>query len=163
MSPPNLKDALRQVEFCREMDDADLSRLAAISRWEEFQRGDILFREGEAAEEVYLIVHGEVGLSVFGAHVGHRHLASVGAGELVGWSPILERSRMTDTARALAPTQAIVVPGGDLIRLCYDNPAFGCKFMHRTAQTVAERLSAARLQMLELCGVRLPEAVLESD
>jgi CRP-like cAMP-binding protein len=163
MDSTNLKIALRQMGFCREMDDADLSRLASIAAWKEFQRGDVLFREGESAEDVYLIIQGEVGLSVFGPHVGHRHLASVGPGELVGWSPILERTRMSDTARALAPTQVVVVPGAALIHLCYEHPSFGCKFMHRTAQTVAARLSAARLQMLDLCGVRLPVAVLESD
>jgi CRP-like cAMP-binding protein len=163
MDPTNVKNALRQLDFCREMDDADLSRLASIAGWKEYQRGEVLFREGESADEVYLIVQGEVGLSVFGPHLGHRHLASVGAGELVGWSPILERTRMSDTARAMAPTQVVIVPGGKLIQLCYENPAFGVKFMHRTALTVAERLSAARLQMLDLCGVRLPVAALESD
>lgn len=163
MNPPNLESALQQLEFCRDMDQADLASLASIATWKEFARGDVLFREGEAAEEVYLIVQGEVGLSVFRPQVGHRHLASIKAGEIVGWSPMLGRQRMSDTARALAPTQTIVVRGGELIQLCYDHPAFGCKFMHRTAQTVAERLSATRLQMLELCGVRLPEAVLESD
>jgi hypothetical protein len=35
--------------------------------------------------------------------------------------------------------------------------------MHRVACTLAERLSGTRIQLLEMCGVHLPEFPIESD
>ena len=53
--------------------------------------------------------------------------------------------------------------GDDADGVLPQNPAFGFHFMHRVACTLADRLSGTRLQLLEMCGVHLPDVALESD
>ena len=87
----------------------------------------------------------------------------VGDGELVGWSPLVGRHRLSDTARTLTPVKALAIDGEQVIALCRDNPEFGFEFMHRVAMALAERLSATRLQLLDLSGFQLPDVQIESD
>ena len=44
-----------------------------------------------------------------------------------------------------------------------DNPEFGFEFMHRVAMALAQRLSATRLQLLDMSGFQLPDVQIESD
>jgi CRP-like cAMP-binding protein len=81
----------------------------------------------------------------------------------MGWSPLVGRTRLYDTARALTPVKALVFDGDALMEFCGKNPVFGFRFMHRVACTLAERLSGTRLQLLEMSGVHLPEFPIESD
>jgi hypothetical protein len=46
--------------------------------------------------------------------------------------------------------------------LCEQNPDFGYQFMHRTALTLAARLTATRSQLLDMLGTETP-AVGESE
>ena len=85
-----------------------------------------------------------------------RQIAVVGEGDLVGWSPIVGRSRLSDTAVTLTPVQALVFDGQQLMDFCAANPSFGFEFMRLAASALASRLSGTRLQLLQMCGVNFP-------
>jgi len=87
----------------------------------------------------------------------------VSDGELVGWSPLVGRSRLSDTARTLTPIKAVAMDGEQILAPCAKDPRFGFEFMHRAAQTLASRLSATRIQLLKMGGEHLPQARIESD
>jgi CRP-like cAMP-binding protein len=89
----------------------------------------------------------------------------VGEGDLVGWSALLGRTRLSDTACTLSPVKAIVFDGQALSAFCAEHPATGYQFMRQATQALALRLSGTRLQLLEMCGSRLPlvGVRLESD
>ena len=44
-----------------------------------------------------------------------------------------------------------------------EDPRFGFEFMRRTAQTLASRLNATRLQLLKTSGHMFPQVQFESD
>ena len=85
-----------------------------------------------------------------------KRLQTVGSGELLGWSPILGLVEMTATARAFQPTQVVAIDTKQLNAICEHNPRFGLEFMRRTAQALAQRLSATRLQLLDVYNHELP-------
>ena len=87
----------------------------------------------------------------------------VGAGELIGWSPLVGRLRLSDTAHTVTATSAIAVNGERLLALCDEHPQFGYAFMRRATQVLAGRLSATRLQLLKMTGNVLPAVQIESD
>ena len=87
----------------------------------------------------------------------------VGPGELIGWSPLVGRALLSDTARTLTPAVAVAIDGQRMLKLCAEDPQLGFDFMHRAAKTLASRLSATRLQLLEIGGPRFPKVQLESD
>ncbi len=160
---PQTTDMLRNLEFFHGIADKHLQRVAAMAKVVEFPARHDIFLEHQPAKEVYFIISGNVSLVICTSRAGCRQLMEVGAGELVGWSPLVGRSRLSDTARTLAPTKAIAIDGEQILALCAEDPEFGFAFMKRAAETLASRLSAARIQLLELSGGQLPQVQIESD
>jgi CRP-like cAMP-binding protein len=154
---------LRGAEFFEGFADEQVRRVAAISDYVEFPAHHTIFHEDERAKEVYVIVSGRVSLVFCAPRVGCRQLMEVGRGELIGWSPLVGRSRLSDSAQTLTPTAAVAMNGERILALCDENPRFGFAFMHRAAQTLASRLNATREQLFKLNGTLLPEVQLESD
>lgn len=152
MTTGDLTAALRDIRCLQGAEAKDLEKLGSVSHSVEFSAGDILFREGDAASRSFMIRTGDVFLEICAPGVGCRRISTVGSGELLGWSPVLEGARLTATARAAGTVQAIEVPASELLALCQASPRFGYMFMRGVAQTLAQRLSAARVQLLDVYG-----------
>lgn len=152
MTEKNLVSALKEVEFLEGLEDEFIEMVASLAEPIEFENGKVIFREGDAADCVYLIGSGSVSLEVCAPAIGCRRILTIGAGNLLGWSPVLGQSRLTSTARTLAPTQAYRIKASQILALCEHNPRFGYVFMRRVAIGLAKRLSAARLQLLNVFG-----------
>jgi len=159
----DIAQILRGVEFFRDISDEYLQRVAAISKIVEFPARHDIFREHEPAKDVFIIISGRVSLIISAPPVGNRQLMEVSDGELIGWSPLVGRSRLSDTARTLTRTKTIAMDGEQILALCAKDPRFGFEFMHRAAQTLASRLSATRIQLLKMGGEHLPQVRIESD
>jgi CRP-like cAMP-binding protein len=80
----------------------------------------------------------------------------VGAGELLGWSSLLGQAPMTATSRALTTSRLIALDASQVLALCRFDPKFGFTFMKRTAEALAKRLNATRLQLLDVFRHELP-------
>ncbi len=154
---------LRGVEFFHDIAEQYLERVAAISKVVEFPGRHDIFREFESAKEVYFIIDGRVSLVICTPPLGCRQLMEVGAGELIGWSPLVGRALLSDTARTLTPTTTVAMNGEQVLALCSQDPRFGFEFMHRAAQTLAARLNATRHQLVKMNGHMFPQVQLESD
>ena len=156
-------ETLRKITFLSKTDDKYLEPLAQMSRELAFQTHDIIFSEHEPAKDAYLVESGEISLVVCTPQAGCRQLGTVGPGELLGWSGVLEQRRVSATAQTLKPTRVVAFDGHELAKFCRENPQFGLEFMLRTARVLTERLYATRIQLLDLAGIHLPEMSLESD
>ena len=125
----DIASQLRGMEFFHGIADEYLERLAAISKVVEFPARQEIFREHEPAKDVYFIVSGRVSLIICEPPVGCRQLVEVDEGELIGWSPLVGRSRLSDTAWTLTPTKAVAVEGKRILELSAADPQFGFEFM----------------------------------
>lgn len=163
MDPSNLFETLRSSAFFRGFTDEQLQSLPEICHLQEIPARSTVFEEFDRARKVYIILSGEISLAICDADEACRQIAVVHAGELMGWSPLVGRARLYDSARSLTAVKALVFDGDTLMKFCADHPEFGFRFMHRVACTLAERLSGTRLQLLEMSGVHLPEFPIESD
>jgi CRP/FNR family transcriptional regulator, cyclic AMP receptor protein len=163
MDPSNLFQTLRSSKFFRGFTDEQLQGLPEICKLQEIPPRSTVFEEFDKARKVYIILSGEISLAICDAEEACRQIAVVHEGDLMGWSPLVGRARLYDSARSLTAVVVLVFDGDTLMKYCSDNPAFGFRFMHRVACTLAERLSGTRLQLLEMSGVHLPEFQVESD
>lgn len=151
-------ETLRGIQLLQELPDDLLQQLATIARVVEFPAGAVIFRQGDAATTIYLVVEGNVALEICAPGVGCKRILTVAPGELLGWSPVLEQDRLTATARALTATRAVAVDGPQVLAICEHNPRFGYEFMKRAALTLARRLNATRLQLLDVFGSQMARA-----
>lgn len=164
MSEPSIITALREVKYFHGIPAEHLERLAPIASFVEFPAQRAIFKEREPAKDIFVVVSGEISLVIYTPKTGHRQLTTVSAGDLIGWSSLLTgRQRLYDTAHTLTPTTVISIDGEEMLRYCEKHPEFGFEFMKRAAAVLADRLSATRLQIIDICGGRLPQAQIESD
>lgn len=158
----DILSTLKQIEVLNGISESELEKLASIAELVAYRAGELLFRENSPAEAVYLIVEGNASLEICAPSVGCQRILTVGKGELLGWSPVLENARFTATSRALTAVQAVKISGADLLKLCEADPRLGYHFMQRVALALSKRLTATRLQLLNVFGNEIPVLPLPS-
>jgi CRP-like cAMP-binding protein len=142
-----LFNELENLSFLRHLAPDHLRQIASIANLREFPPEAVIFSEGEAARHVYLVLKGDVALEMNVPDRGVFRVHTVGAGELLGWSPVLGSGAMTATARALTPCRLAALDAARIQALCEHAPRFGVEFFRRTAAALAERLRATRLHL----------------
>ena len=165
MADTSVASDIQKSRFFSQMPEEQLTQLANLCREVEIPARTTIFEEYDRAKDVYIILSGEVSLVMCEPKDSCRQIAVVGEGDLVGWSPLVGRSRLTDTAVTLTPVKALVFDGKELLEFCAANPSCGFEFMRQAASALATRLSGTRLQLLQMCGNSFPlfDVSLESD
>jgi CRP-like cAMP-binding protein len=130
----------------------ELELLAGCASNVRFRPGELLFREGEAADTFYVLRHGTAALETFVAPYGGVTIQTVEAGEVVGWSWLFEPYRWHLDARALTTVRATAFDAACLRQKCEDDPTLGYDLMKRFAQVMIERLQWTRLRLLDVYG-----------
>ncbi len=156
MADTSIVNRVQESLFFRQIPEQHLAKLAEICKEVELPARTTVFEEYERARDVYVLLSGEVSLLICEPKDACRQIAVVGEGDLVGWSPLVGRPRLSDTAVTLTPVKALVFDGNELLDFCRANPDFGFEFMRQAASALAMRLSGTRLQLLQMCGNRFP-------
>ena len=133
---------LKGIEFLRGVSEEHLEQIAAISRVREYEEQQVAFREGDAADCVYLVVSGKLTIELGTSAEDRKRIITLGPGEVLGWSSLLVNHRMAATARALVPTRVVQVDSARLQEICNEDPEFGFAIMRRTTLALAKRLNA---------------------
>jgi len=152
----SLVETLRGVHVLHDISDEHLEQIAVFTQCWSIPANTVIFHEGEEAECIYLVDRGNVVLEVQVPGGGNKRICTIGAGELLGWSPVLGETRMTATARTIDETRACGIDAKQVLAFCEHNPRFGYEFMRRTALAVIKRLTATRLQLLDVYRHDLP-------
>ena len=119
-----------------------------------FERGEYLFRDGEEANQFYVIREGRVALQIFIPGSGPQAIDTYSKGEVVGWSWLLPPYHWHYDARATESVRAISLDGKCLREKCQDDHDLGFELVTRFAHLIDKRLDATRLQLLDLYGTR---------
>jgi CRP/FNR family transcriptional regulator, cyclic AMP receptor protein len=146
-------DLLAVHPFFTGIDAGAVRQLGACSHNVSFRAGDVLFREGEDADRLFVLRRGRVALDVHVPGRGLQVISTVDAGDVVGWSWLVPPYRWFFDARAVTHVSAISVDATCLRARCDADPALGYALMRRVAQVMYQRLQASRLRVLDLYGV----------
>lgn len=145
-----LAEALELLREATSLPEDVGRRLLAEGTWRNYREGTVLFRAHTASDRWLLILRGHVALDMNVAGRGAVRLLSLGPGDLVGWSAVLGQARMTTSAIAADDTEVISFAAEAIQRLCVADPQVGYHLMRHLAETLADRLVATRLQLLDL-------------
>ena len=119
-----------------------------------FEAGEFIAHEGEPADKFYLIRRGRVALEVPGTDRGVVMFETLEEGEALGWSWVIPPATWSFDARAIELTRAVAIDGPCLRAKCGEDHDLGYEVLFRFSQILALRLEAARLQTLDVYGVR---------
>ena len=145
-------EILEDFKFFAGLSEAELKSLSIIANQVSFRRGDTIFREDEPADTLYLLLDGWVDILInTDAHGVHRELVTTRtAGDVFGWSAIVEPYVYTASAICVSPVKMAAFKGADLLALFELDSRLCCLMMTRICQVVANRLTATRLQLVSL-------------
>jgi CRP-like cAMP-binding protein len=140
---------LQSCGFFRDFPDSFLAPLANLCQEETFQDEERIFREGEEATKVYILMEGTVTLQM---QLKQHHHVIVGTieerGELFGWSALVASKRYGASVQCLGKSSVLSLKGEALEKLFEDNPLLGLHFMKKIAGLIDRRLIALRQRLV---------------
>ena len=95
----------------------DLAELASMVSERDVSKGEVVYRQGEPGDAMYIVRSGSVSLSRDGEEVDRS-----GAGEAIGILSVLDRLPRESMATAITPCSLLVIKAGDLQQLLADRP-----------------------------------------
>ena len=149
----DMQALLGETPFFRDFPAAMLGRIAQYARSESFKPGQYLIHDGEAANNFFLIRYGTVAIELAAPPTGRITLQTVGEGELLGWSWLNPPYRWSFDGVAVTLVRTVCIDAQKLRADFEKDHELGYHLFQRMISVMAGRLTAARLQMLDLYGL----------
>jgi CRP/FNR family transcriptional regulator len=136
---------LADTEIFAGLETRELEEVAMVAVPRNWERGEILFREGDEGDTCYLVRDGAVLLTR--EHQDGRlvALAELRAGDLFGELAMFRGETRSATAEAIEDTAAVALLAGDMQRLVKRNPDLALKLL----ASLAERVSRTTERLLQ--------------
>ena len=147
-----LEPLLRDHPFLRGLEPEYLALLAGCAANVRFREGSFMFREGDAADQCFLIREGKMALEIAAPSRGSIIVQTLAAGDVAGFSWLLEPHQWQFDGRVVEPVRAIALDGVCLRGKCADDPRTGFELMQLVARLAVRRLQATRLRLLDVYG-----------
>jgi CRP-like cAMP-binding protein len=129
----------------------ELEDIAALARVEEFKAGDYIFKEGDKAEKVYLVLEGRVAVEI---EIGPNKKAVVYTetkGKMFGYPSLVKPHTFSTYARCMDQVKLVTIKAGDLVEKVFKNDCRrGYLVMNKLAEIIAVKLKETRMQLLSL-------------
>ncbi len=140
--------------FC-DLTEEDIGRLIAIGRWETYNAGEIIIREGDPSDALYIVQKGMVEVVVPHGAVPDipgppeaTPVVRLGEGQMFGEMGLVDQGRRSATVRAVVDgTIVFVLPREAFCDLCDRNHAIGYTVMRNIARDLSFKLRHRNLRM----------------
>ena len=127
---------LRAVDLFRAFDDDALAALEAATERRDLERNDVLFDEGDAPADLFVVESGRVAIANRAADGRESVVALMTDGDLFGEMGLFLEEGRSAGARALEPSRVLVVPYAPVRAAFDDRP----ELLWGVVRLLAERL-----------------------
>jgi CRP/FNR family transcriptional regulator, cyclic AMP receptor protein len=148
-----LDHIVREHPFFAGLDEEFGKLISGCAKNVRFDAGQFLFREGQPADQFYLLRYGSVALQVATPERGTVTFQTLREGEIVGVSWLIPPYRWSYDAKAVTLVRGIAMDAACLRQKCDADHDLGYEMMMRFVPVLIERLQATRLQVLDVYGV----------
>src|SRR3990170_7257317 len=137
---------LKEFKLFRGLGDNELAEVAKLCSERNLTEGSRCFMEGTKATEIHLCRSGKIDIVVQLNEPWNRTVKvhSVKAGEVFGWSALVEPYVYTASGECAEDSQEIFIKGSDLISLFEKNPHVGYVTMRNLSADISARLAQTR-------------------
>jgi len=142
------------------LDERALRDVAAVAVPRTWERGEVIFREGDSGNTCYLIKEGAVVLT-------HEHqdgrtfaIAELRSGDMFGELAMFRGETRSATAEAGERTSAVALLAGDMQRLIRQNPDLALDLLAALAERVSRTTERLIQQSFQTVAGRVASAVL---
>ena len=152
MSTQLSASALAAVPSFAGLSADDFNTLAQSFEQVVFPADGVVFRSGEVAPALYVIVGGTVQIAIDVPAGSEAVLASLGPSEVFGESSFFHPAPHSATARATTPSTLLRLSHGEYERLLAAGSMAACRLGAKAAEILAARLQATDRWVAELLG-----------
>ena len=165
-------EILKSFDFFSNMDEGKLAEISQLIETHEYNSGDIIFNQGEKAENMYGLLDGEVELrAVFNykkitkniqyeesVHTEEETIersikvATIGPNRVFLWSAFVKPHIITSTAICSKNSRFFVLPADKIKEMFEKDPSFGYLFMVKLSEIIYRRLSERTDKLVEMWG-----------
>jgi CRP/FNR family cyclic AMP-dependent transcriptional regulator len=138
-------ELLARLEVFSALEERELREVAQLAVPRSYERGEVIFREGDTGDTCYVIRSGSV--SVMREHQDGRviALAELRAGAMFGELSMFGGETRSATVETLEPTRAVALLAADFQRLLRSHPQIAVKMLN----ALADRLREANERLLQ--------------
>lgn len=142
---------LADFDLFKDVSEKALTEIAAISDTVKLAKDSFVFREGEKADKLHLLISGSIALrvnltsrpdSVTVSFVNRPH-------QTLGWSGVVAPNHYTASALCEEDTELLVIPSDEFLKILDRYPEVGYKVMLRITQIISDRLRNSRQALLK--------------
>jgi len=128
--------ALESAELFRALAPEELRALRAVTVERHFAMDQVIFKEGDAGDGMYVVKEGLVEIAGNVNPQTRRMFSRLGPGELIGEMAVVELRPRSATATATKPTTVYFIPRGEMLALMQRSPGLSLAML----QVVSHRL-----------------------
>lgn len=175
MSAPDIRSALLASPLISALESGAREEVARLSVTRKLRRGQVLFRQGEEAAALYLVLAGKLKLTQEDSF-GHQVLVRfVGPGQVMAAVTITPGHSYPVTAQAVEESVVALWPAEVIRDLCRRYPALSLsamrevaahmedmqqRFLELASERVEQRLARCLTRLARQVGQKVPEGVL---
>jgi CRP/FNR family transcriptional regulator, cyclic AMP receptor protein len=153
MSLKDEVELLRRIPVFAQIEPAKLKLLAFTSERVAYEPGKILFHHGDMADAAYIVIDGEVEVSVE-SPAGPVRVATIGKNEIVGEIAILCDVPRTATVKALTRLVTLRINKELFLRLINEFPQMAVAIMRELAHRLEHNNNRLREALAEVERLR---------
>ena len=151
-----IEKSLKRSEVFLGLDDSELDQIAALPscREEDYQPGEVIFKVGDEAKNLYLLEEGQVDLLMKVYTQQNQAAQSIVAdrittGDLFGWSALVGPYSRVMSATCQKHSRVVVISGAELLALFERDYHIGYKIFQSLSRVIATRLKYMEQALLK--------------
>ena len=151
---------LKRTELFEALNESQLNALLSKSNVETFPEGKTIFRQGEEANRLYVLIEGAVDLTVKTREKIDFMTSKIEKeGAVFGMPSLIEPFRYNVTAICLKPSKVLVLDADHIKKRMEEDPKMGMEIMKKLASIYFSRLNEMRSgvsNLLKIFKVKIP-------
>jgi CRP/FNR family transcriptional regulator len=151
---------LAATEVFGEVEPRELEEVAKVAVPRHWDRGEVIFREGDVGDTCYLIRSGAILLTREHQDGRMVALAELRGGSLFGELAMFRGERRSATAEVVEPAAALALLANDMQRLVRRNPDLALKLLASLAERVSRTNERLLQQSFQTVAGRVASALL---
>lgn len=124
-----IESALAESPLFASLSGLELNAVVAFLERKRYARGEVVFKEGELGQEMYIVLAGRIGSCVTQSDGTRRKLYEFGLGRFFGEMAIIEGAPRSATCWAEEDSELLVLQGIDFYRLVFEHPMIALKLL----------------------------------
>ena len=149
---------LKKTELFGNLNESHLRIVLSRSSVESFPEGKLIFRQGEEATRLYILIEGAVNLTVKTQEQADYMTSKIDKeGAAFGIPSLIEPFHYNVTAACLKPSKVLTIEADHLLKKMEEDPRMGMEIMKKLTSIYFNRLNALRSGVSNLLHALKPK------